>query len=140
MLDSITLEEALELFALREVGAYKEQVVKAAIGRFGPYVQHGKTYASLRATEGDDPHTVTLERAAELLEEKWEADKNKYIAVFGGDPTIEVLNGRYGPYIGSGKTNYKIPKDVDPHTLDQAACEEIMKNRPKKRATKKKKK
>ena len=57
MLDSITLEEALELFALpRELGAYKDQVVKAAIGRFGPYVQHGKTYASLRAKEGDDPH------------------------------------------------------------------------------------
>ena len=141
MLDSITLEEALELFALpRELGTYKKQVVKAAIGRFGPYVQHGKTYASLRANEGDDPHTVTLERAAELLEEKWEADRNKYIAVFEGDPTIEVLNGRYGPYIRSGKTNYKIPKDVDPHTLDRAACEEIMKNQPKKRATKKKKK
>ena len=141
MLDSITLEEALELFALpRELGAYKDQVVKAAIGRFGPYVQHGKTYASLRAKEGDDPHTVTLERAAELLEEKWEADRNKYIAVFEGDPSIEVLNGRYGPYIRSGKSNYKIPKDVDPHTLDGAACEEIMRNQPKKRATKKKKK
>lgn len=144
MIDTISLEEALKLFELpRELGEYKEKVVKAAIGRFGPYVQHGSTFASLKVKEGDDPLTVTLDRAIELLEAKWEADRNKFIAVFDGEPKIEVLNGRWGPYIRANKKNFKIPKDVDAKTLDREACETLMKAPPpkaaKKKTTKKKK-
>lgn len=140
MIDTITLEEALKLFDLpRELGEYKGKVVKAAVGRFGPYVQHGSTFASLRAAEGDDPLTIDLERAASLLEAKWEADRNKYIAVFEGNPKIEVLNGRWGPYLKVGKDNYKIPKDVEAKSLDRAACEAIIANPPKKSTAKKRK-
>lgn len=140
MVDTISLDEAIKLFDLpRELGEYKEKVVKAAIGRFGPYVQHGSTFASLRVKEGDDPLTISLERAIELLEAKWEADRNKFIAVFEGEPKIEVLNGRWGPYIKADKKNYKIPKDTDPNSLDRETCEYIMKNQPQKKTAKKRK-
>lgn len=108
-LSTITLDEALELFKLpRVLGEYEEQPVKANIGRFGPYVQLGKLFVSLKE---DDPYSIELDRAIELIEAKREADKKKLIKVFNDD--ISILNGRWGPYIKYGKENVKIPKDVE---------------------------
>lgn len=137
-LQSITLEEALELFKLpRELGEYEGNKVSANIGRFGPYVRFGNQFVSLKVKEGDDPMTVELERAIELIEEKKEADKNKYIKTFDEDETVQVLNGRYGPYIKIGRKNFKIPKDVKPEELTLEQCKEIAESQPKKgKATK----
>lgn len=132
-LETITLEEALELFKLpRILGEYEETPVKAAIGRFGPYVQLDKLFASL--TKEDDPYTITLDRAIELIEIKREKERNKYIKVFTDE--IAILNGRWGPYIKYGKENVKIPKDIeDPKNLEledvQKLYEEHLK-KPKK--------
>ncbi len=132
-LETITLEEALELFKLpRVLGEYEETPVKAAIGRFGPYVQLDKLFASL--TKEDDPYTITLDRAIELIEIKREKERNKYIKVFTDE--IAILNGRWGPYIKYGKENVKIPKDVEePKNLElediQKLYEEHLK-KPKK--------
>lgn len=136
---SISLEEALKLFDLpRELGTYEGLPVSANVGRFGPYVRHGNTFVSMKPKEGDDPLSITMERAVVLIEEKKEADKNKYIHKFDEEePLIEVLNGRYGPYIKSGRKNYKIPKGVKPEELTRAACLEIMESAPKKTKAKK---
>jgi DNA topoisomerase-1 len=114
-MDAITLADAMELFKLpRTLGqnAAGEPVV-ANIGRFGPYVKYGSKYVSLK---DDDPYTVTLERALEVIRLKQEADANRIIADFGVD-NIQVLNGRYGPYITDGKKNAKVPKDRDPKSV-----------------------
>lgn len=121
-MSDITLEEALKLFELpRLLGELDGEQVKAAIGRFGPYVQIGKTYVSI--PKGMTPQAITLEEAAELLRKKKEAEANKHIKSFEELPGVEVLNGRFGPYIAYTKegekkaTNYKIPKGTDPATL-----------------------
>lgn len=140
-IDTISLEDALELFKLpRELGEYKGEKVEANIGRFGPYVRYKSTFASIKEKDGDDPMTIELDRAVELIEEKLEADKNKFIATFDDEkPVIQVLNGRYGPYIKSGRRNYKIPKDVeDPKTLTREDCLAIMEEAGKKGGAKKK--
>lgn len=131
-IDTISLEEALKLFDLpRKLGSYEGEEVEANIGRFGPYVRHGKSFVSLKPKEGDDPYSVDLERAIELIEAKKEADKNKFIAVFDKEkPEIQVLRGRYGPYIKSGRSNYKIPKDRVPEELTREDCLEIMSAAP----------
>ncbi|MCT4664004.1 MAG: type I DNA topoisomerase [Flavobacteriales bacterium] len=131
-LESITLEEAIELFKLpRQLGEFEGKVMTAAIGRFGPYIRHDGKFVSLKE---DDPLEVSGERAIELILEKRQADLDKIIHQFDQEePLIEVLKGRWGPFIKSEKKNYKIPKDVDATTLDRAACEEIMKNQPAKR-------
>ena len=132
-IQTITLEDALELFKLpRALGEYEDKPVSANIGRFGPYVRFGNQFVSLKVKEGDDPMSVTLERAIELIEEKKEADKNKYIKTFDEDETVQVLNGRYGPYIKIGRKNFKIPKDVTPEDLTLEQCKEIAENQPKK--------
>lgn len=132
-IQTITLEDALELFKLpRDLGEYEDKPVSANIGRFGPYVRFGNQFVSLKVKEGDDPMSVTLERAIELIEEKKEADKNKYIKTFDEDETVQVLNGRYGPYIKIGRKNFKIPKDVTPEDLTLEQCKEIAENQPKK--------
>lgn len=133
-ISDITLEEALKLFDLpREVGVYEGQTITANFGRFGPYVKIGSSFVSMKPKEGDDPYAIELNRAIELIEAKKEADRNKFIAIFDQEePVIEVLNGRWGPYIKANKTNYKIPKDVDPKSLDRAACVHLMENQPKK--------
>ncbi len=122
-LDDVTLEEALELFKLpRVLGQTKDgEDIKANFGRFGPYIQWGKTYASIKP---DDPFTVTFERALELIDAKIAADKEKNIAEFEGD--IKVLNGRFGPYVTDGKKNAKIPKDTDPKSLTLADCQKLL--------------
>ncbi len=145
-MDSITLEEALELFKLpRELGVSPEgEQISANIGRFGPYIKYDNKFVSLKASEGDDPYTVTLERALELVAEKKEFDANREIKVFEGTD-IKILRGRYGPYITDGNKNARIPKDVeDPASLDLKTCEELIekaplpKSRRKKAAAKKK--
>ncbi len=145
-MDKITLEEAKELFKLpRLLGTSPEgEEISANIGRFGPYVKYDSKFVSLKVKEGDDPFTVTLERALELVAEKKEFDANREIKLFEGTD-IKVLRGRYGPYITDGIKNARIPKDVeDPETLTLETCQELIEKAPlprskrKKAATKKK--
>jgi DNA topoisomerase I len=114
-MDTITLEQAVALFVLpRTLGATAEgEPILANVGRFGPYIKFGSKYVSLK---DDDPYTVTLERALECIQAKKLADANRIINDFGVDG-IQVLNGRYGPYISNGEKNARIPKDRDPKTL-----------------------
>src|SRR5690606_2254121 len=112
---TISLEDALELFKLpRKLGESNGEEVSVGIGRFGPFAKRGSTYASLK--KEDDPYTVDLARAVFLIEEKEEFARNRIIKEFEGSD-IQVLNGRYGPYISDGKLNGRIPKDRDPKSL-----------------------
>ena len=107
---TITLEEALELFKLpRTVGEFEGTTVTIGAGRFGPYVLHAKKYTSI--PKGEDPMSVTLERAIELIVEKRAKDASNHLRSFEEEPELEVLNGRYGPYIKYKGNNYRIPKD-----------------------------
>ena len=119
-MDAVTLEQALELFKLpRTLGQTADgETVVANVGRFGPYIKYGAKYVSLKE---DDPYTIELDRALELIRLKKEADANRIIADFATDG-IQVLNGRFGPYVTNGKKNAKIPKDRDPKsiTLEEA--------------------
>ena len=128
-LHTITLEEALDLFRLpRVLGQAPDGLeVSAAIGRFGPFVKHGKTYASLKAP--DDPYTIELPRALEVLREKEEAIANRIIASFD-DGAIQILNGRYGPYITDGVKNARIPKDREPRSLTRDECAALIEAAP----------
>lgn len=133
-LETITYEEALDLFKLpREVGEYNGEKMIAAIGRFGPYIRYGKLFASLKKADGDDPMTITEERAVEVVKAKIQAEKDKYIKVFDEDPDVQVLNGRYGPYIKHGKKNVKIPKDVEPASLSLEDCLKLSAEAPEKK-------
>jgi DNA topoisomerase-1 len=142
-LDSITLEESLELTKLpRELGESADGLaISANVGRFGPYIKYGTKFASLPKEE--DPYTVTFERAIEIVEEKKKADAEREIQIFE-EQNIKVLKGRYGPYVTDGKKNARIPKETEPATLTLEECVELLasaKPRPKrKRAAKKKKK
>jgi DNA topoisomerase-1 len=112
---TITLEDALELFKLpRKLGQDKDEEVSVGIGRFGPFAKRGSVYASLK--KEDDPYTIDLARAVFLIEEKEEIARNRIIKEFDGSD-IQVLNGRFGPYISDGKLNGKIPKDREPASL-----------------------
>lgn len=137
-LDSISLDEALKLFDLpRSIGVYQGEEMVAGVGRFGPYVRHGKLFVSIK---GHDPLTITSEEAEELVAAKIEAEKNKYIHVFDQeDPPIEVLNGRYGPYIRQGKTNYRIPKETEALSLTLEDCKAIIAKGPAKKGGARKK-
>ena len=133
-IDTITLEEALELFALpRTLGEYEDTAVVVNVGRFGPYVQLGKQYVSLPA--GTDPMAVTLEEAIELIEKKRQFEQQRQIKTFAENPDVEILNGRYGPYIAMGGKNNKIPTGTDPASLDLAACMAIIEKAAEKPAT-----
>ncbi|MDP4291327.1 MAG: type I DNA topoisomerase [Bacteroidota bacterium] len=128
-IDTITLEEALELFKFpRNIGQFEGADMMVAIGRFGPYVNHNKAFYSLSKT--DDPVTITYDRAIELIQEKRLKDSQKLIKEFAEDAQLKVLNGRWGPYIAQGKNNYKIPKGKDPQTLSFADCQQIIKEAP----------
>ena len=146
-LDQITLEEALELFKLpRLLGETSEgEEVAASVGRFGPYIRYGGKFASLKRE--DDPYTVTLERALELVAEKKKADAEKQIKLFE-EEGISILNGRYGPYVTNGKKNAKVPKDLEPISLsleesiallEAAPARGARRGKKKTRATSKKK-
>lgn len=115
-LDSITLDEALEMFKFpRTIGTWQDEEVSVAIGRFGPYIKHNSLFVSL--PKQDDPANVSIGRAIELIEEKIKKEREKIIKIFDQDENIKVLNGRWGPYIAEGKTNYRIPKSTDPASL-----------------------
>ena len=145
-MQDVTLEQALDLFKLpRDLGEYENKKVVAAIGRFGPYIRHDGKFVSLKK-DIDDPYTVKLDRAIELIEEKRKADKEKVINIFESEG-IEVLNGRWGPYIKYNKKNYKISKKLEAKDLSLEDCKEIIANQDsgktskpaKKKAVKKKK-
>jgi DNA topoisomerase-1 len=141
-MDKITLEEALELFKLpRDLGETPEgEKVLASVGRFGPYVKYGSKYVSIK---GEDPYKIELDLALEFIAKKKEEDANKFIKEFE-EEGIQVLNGRYGPYITDGNKNAKIPKDVEPESLNLEQCLELIaaapvrKGRGKKKVAKKK--
>lgn len=137
LMETITLEEALALFRFpRQLGEFEGKPVSVAIGRFGPYIKHDQLFVSLKKGV-DDPGTITLETAIERIQEKREAEKKRKIKEF--DNGIQVLNGRYGPYIAYNKENYKIPKDRDAAQLTEEDCLAIIKQsgEPKKKTTRK---
>jgi len=145
-MQDVNLEQALELFKLpRDLGEYENKKVVAAIGRFGPYIRHDGKFVSLKK-DIDDPYTVELDRAIELIEEKRKADREKVINIFENEG-IEVLNGRWGPYIKYNKKNYKISKKLTAKDLTLDECKDIIANQDtgkttkpvKKKAVKKKK-
>ncbi len=131
----ITLEEALELFRLpRLVGKTpEEEEILANFGRFGPYIKVGSLFVSIKE---EDPLEITLEKSLELIKEKKEFVANRELKVFKGSD-IQILNGRYGPYITNGKKNAKIPKDKEPKKLTLKECEKLIKEAPKKGAKRK---
>ena len=130
-IETVTLEQALHAFELpRLVGQTEDgQDIKANVGRFGPYIQIGKLYVSLKDI---DPREVTQEQARELYAAKLKAEAEKNIADFGGG--IKVLNGRFGPYVTDGSKNAKIPKDTDPKTITRDQAVELLANAPQKRS------
>jgi DNA topoisomerase-1 len=130
-MDTIELPAALDLFLLpRELGATPEgEPVSANIGRFGPYVRYANKFVSIK---GDDPYTITLERALELVAEKKIADANRLIQEFP-EAGIQVLNGRYGPYITNKLKNAKIPKDKVPKELTLEECQALLAAAPERR-------
>src|SRR5262249_18013039 len=127
-MDTITLEQALELFKLpRALGETPEgEKIVSNVGRFGPYLKYGDKYVSLKE---DDPYTVELPRALEVIRLKKEADANRIIAAFP-EAGVQVLNGRFGPYVTDGKKNAKIPKDREPKTLTLEECRALIEAAP----------
>jgi DNA topoisomerase-1 len=130
-LESVTLEEALEMFKLPKLVGKTEdgQDIRANIGRFGPYIQIDKLYVSIKPL---DPHDITEEQARELYKEKLEKDAAKHIKEF--DSGIKILNGPYGPYVTDGKKNARISKETDPTTLSEADAKELLDKAPAKKA------
>ena len=137
-IQTISFDEAMKLFDLpRKVGDYEGEEVVAAIGRFGPYLRHKGKFTSIKKTDNEDPLTISLERSIELIKLKIQADKDRIVANFEGNPLVQVLNGRYGVFIqispeNSKKINVKIPKDTDPKTLSREDCLDLMENQKKK--------
>lgn len=136
LIETITLEEALELFKFpRQLGLFEDKEVSVSIGRFGPYIKHDNKFVSLKKDE-DNPGTITLETAIQRIQEKRESDKNKQIKSF--DNGLMILNGRYGPYICFEKENYKIPKAKQAEALTLEECMEIIAGESAKKTTRKK--
>ncbi len=139
-IESVTLEEVLKLFDFpRSLGEYEGKEITVAVGRFGPYVKHDNKFYSLAKT--DNPALLEYDRAVEIINEKRQKDLNNIIRSFDQDPDMQVLNGRFGPYIAYKKSNYKIPKGTEPSTLTYEQCLAIVedpKNAPKKKVVKKK--
>ena len=137
-ISTITLEEALELFKLpHTLGEYEGLTVTVGAGRFGPYVLHDGKYVSI--PKGTDPLDIDLEQAVALIEEKRKSEQEKYLKSFDDQPDLEVLNGRYGPYISYKGANYRLPKSVsDPKSLTVEQCMDIINSQTKKTAKKSK--
>jgi DNA topoisomerase I len=128
-IENISLEDALELLKMpRDMGQFEDKQVNVNIGRFGPYVLHDKKFVSI--PKGEDPYTITPQRAVELIQAKRESDANKLIKGFAENPDIQVLNGRFGPYIKAGKKNVKIPKGKLPEELTLEECLTLAENAP----------
>jgi DNA topoisomerase-1 len=129
-IDTVTLEQALEMFKLPKVVGTTDdgQEIKANIGRFGPYIQVGKTFVSIKPL---DPHSITEAEAREKYAEKLAKDAAKNIAEF--DSGIKILNGPYGPYITDGKKNARIAKDADPTKITEAEAKKLLKEAPAKK-------
>ena len=129
-IETVTLEQALEMFKLpRTVGETADgKLIKANIGRFGPYIQIDKLFVSIKP---EDPHTITLEKALELYDAKLKAEAEKNIADFGDG--VKVLNGRYGPYVTDGKKNAKIPKGTEPKDITHEQAKELLSASPAKK-------
>ena len=130
-IETITLEEALELFKLpREVGEFEGATITIGAGRFGPYVLHNRKYVSI--PKGEDPMSITLERAIKLIQEKRDAEKKRHLKTFEEDDKLEILNGPYGPYIAYDGKNYRLPKNkldsAEELTYDE--CMTIIKEAP----------
>ena len=125
-IETITLDEALELFRLpRTLGEYEGSTVSVGTGRFGPYIRHDKFYVSLGGVA--DPLTITLDEAIQLIQSKRDAESKKVLKTFAGNQDLEIMNGRYGAYIAYQGSNYKIPKSSDPTTLTEEECMDIIK-------------
>jgi DNA topoisomerase-1 len=133
-LETITLEEALELFKLpRTLGQFEEEELVIGVGKYGPYVRHKGKFYSLAKT--DDPLSIESKRAIEIIIEKRAQEENRNIKQFDEEPGLLILNGRYGPYISFNKKNYRIPKSRKPEELSLEECREIIEkaaSRPKK--------
>ncbi|MDH5397173.1 MAG: type I DNA topoisomerase [Cyclobacteriaceae bacterium] len=137
-IENITLEDALELFKLpRNLGEFEEKELVIGVGRFGPYIRHDNKFVSIPKEE--DPYTITAERAIVLIEEKRKTEANRIIKVFESNPDIQVLNGRFGPYIKAGKKNVKIPKGKEPAELTLEECIDLAEKTPEKKKKFKKK-
>ena len=124
-IETITLEEALDAFKLpRTLGDFEEKTVTVGVGRFGPYVRHNNAFVSI--PKDIDPMVISLEEAVDLIKAKREAAENKVIKTFEEEPGLQILNGRYGPYIAYEKKNYKIPENVEPKDLNLEACFKVI--------------
>jgi DNA topoisomerase-1 len=134
-MESITLDEALELFKLpREVGEFEGKPVTIGAGRFGPYILHDRKYTSL--PKGSDPLSITLDEAIELIREKRQQDTQKHLKLFLEDTKLEVLNGRYGPYLCYEGKNYRLPKAMHERAkeLTYDECMKIIQAQPAKKS------
>ncbi|MDP7567842.1 MAG: type I DNA topoisomerase [Flavobacteriales bacterium] len=144
-IQTITMDEAMDLFKLpRTVGEWEGKEVVASVGRFGPYLRYDGKFTSIKKTDEEDPLTIDLERSIELIKIKIQADKDRLISNFEGDPLIQVLNGRYGPFIQvsppkAKKINVKIPKGAEPKDLTREDCVTLWENQPAKKPRGKKK-
>ncbi|MCU4156476.1 type I DNA topoisomerase [Carboxylicivirga sp. A043] len=130
-LETITLEEALDLFKLpRTLGEFENKVVVIGIGRFGPYIRHDSKFTSLKKGV-DDPFEIDLETAIERIKTKREEDLKKIIKLFDEEPDLQILNGRWGPFIKYQKKNYKIPKDKNAEELSLEDCQALIADQSK---------
>ena len=139
-IETITLEEALELFKLpRELGEFEGTKVSVGTGRFGPYVQHNRKYVSI--PKGEDPMTITLNRAIELIQEKRETEQKRHLKSFAEDEKLELLNGKYGPYIAYNGKNYRLPKNKmeNVEALTYEECMTIIKEAPEPKTARRRK-
>jgi DNA topoisomerase-1 len=124
-LENITFEQAMELFKLpRKLDDYNGESVTIGTGKFGPYIRYGSTYVSI--PKSYDPLTISFDQVVGLIKDKEQEEANKVIKKFDEVPDLEILNGRYGPYISKAGKNYKIPKNVNPAELTIELCDEII--------------
>jgi DNA topoisomerase-1 len=128
-IDSVNLSDVMILFSLpRIVGVFEGEEMTVAIGRFGPYVKHAKSFYSLAKT--DDPYSIETGRAIEIIEEKRKKEKEKIVKEFDKNKDVKILNGKYGVYLSVGKQNYKLPKEVDPEKITLEECLKIAEETP----------
>jgi DNA topoisomerase-1 len=126
-INTITLEEALDLFKMpRNLGEWNGEKIVVGIGRFGPYVKFKSTYASLRVKEGDDPFTIDLARAVQLVEDKINGVNANLLKTFAEDENVQIIKGRFGPYLKSGNLNFKLPTGAEPAEVTWSDAQQIM--------------